>query len=148
MRAHLTVCMLVRIIMDMNETTIASRTINTAHDTTTITVLEGGIVETLSAPIDRPGSRAFTREKRYAHRQVEGKGTACIDLNVSRSDDGRSYYVRWSSNRGRGWGKACRKTCGTEAEAKLFAASKWVVMLAWLAKVDPVSARPIDIMSL
>jgi len=132
----------------MDKTTSTSRTITSAADTMTITEFSNGIVENISAPIDRPGSRAFTSEKRHAYRQVHDMGTACIDLTVNLSDDGQSFHVRWSANRGRSWGKPYRKTCASEAAAKLFAAAKWETMLAWLAKVEPVAAAPIDIMNL
>jgi len=136
---HILMCM---------EMTNASQVTNTAHDTTIITGREAGVTETLRTPIDRPGSRAFTREQRHAYRQVPGKGTASIELTVNMSDDGESFYVRWSSNRGRAWGKSYRKTCANEAAAKLFAAAKWEVMITWLVNVEPVAAAPIDIMRL
>jgi hypothetical protein len=132
--------------MDMNETTSTSRTITSALDTMTITEFSNGIVENLSAPIDRAGGRFCTRERRGAYRQVAGAGTASIDLTVNLSDDGQSCYVLWSANRGRGWGKSHRKTLANEAAAKLFAAAKWETMITWLASVEPVAAAPIDIM--
>lgn len=86
---------------------------------------------------DRPGYRACRREERYAHHQTED-GCPVVTLTINLSDDGESFYVRWSTNKGNGWGKAYRKSgFTTEAAAREFANGKWATMLAWVATVAP-----------
>lgn len=70
-------------------------------------------------------------------------GGAAVDLTVSKPTCGAfgryvgdGYVVRWNATRGRGWMKGWKKSFDTLEEAAAFAATKWPVMLRWLARAE------------
>lgn len=71
---------------------------------------------------------------RRAHAYARRTGGPAIALSVHRERDG--WTVSWNTNRGAGWSRGWTKSRLTQEQAGEFAATKWVVLLRWLARVE------------
>lgn len=77
---------------------------------------------------------------RREHRFADGILGGMIEMAVHRSIGGVTFQITWNVHNGRGWAKGWKKAgLRTEQEALDFAAGKWLVLVVWLEKLEPVT---------